>query len=157
ARGTSASRAGSSGSAPDAPRQRRTRPVPLGGLVQVREPGGEILPKTSPQVPAAHVPLHLPQRSPTVNMEALSIQSQVTGSLQQITQTQQSLTTATQQHQAPVSKQYNSPQALYSPENVQEVLRQQTSPTHVPTLKPTVSPAAADAAKALRKVRQVYH
>ncbi|XP_047469391.1 LIM domain-binding protein 3-like isoform X4 [Penaeus chinensis] len=94
----------------------------------------------------------LPQRSPTVNMEALSIQSQVTGSLQQITQTQQSLTTATQQHQAPVSKQYNSPQALYSPENVQEVLRQQTSPTHVPTLKPTVSPAAADAAKALRKV-----
>ncbi|XP_037780658.1 LIM domain-binding protein 3-like [Penaeus monodon] len=157
---------------------------------------------------------HLPQRSPTVSMEALSIQSQpyrtlplvqpsakarsdmgigsishlkmqddhisgdkqpqlaphsqalaakakhdelvmkqkVTGSLQQITQTQQSLTTATQQHQAPVSKQYNSPQALYSPENVQEVLRQQTSPTHVPTLKPTVSPAAADAAKALRKV-----
>ncbi|XP_042860091.1 LIM domain-binding protein 3-like isoform X5 [Penaeus japonicus] len=95
---------------------------------------------------------HLPQRNPTVSMEALSIQSQVTGSLQQITQTQQSLTTATQQHQAPVSKQYNSPQALYSPENVQEVLRQQTSPSHVPTLKPTVSPAAADAAKALRKV-----
>lgn len=84
---------------------------------------------------------HLPQRSPTVNMEALSIQSQVTGSLQQITQTQQSLTTATQQHQAPVSKQYNSPQALYSPENVQEVLRQQTSPTHVPTLKPSPIPA----------------
>lgn len=146
---------------------------------------------------------HLPQRSPTVNMEALSIQSQpyrtlplvqpsakarsdmgigsishlkmqddhisgdkqpqlaphsqalaakakhdelvmkqkVTGSLQQITQTQQSLTTATQQHQAPVSKQYNSPQALYSPENVQEVLRQQTSPTHVPTLKPSPTPA----------------
>ncbi|XP_047469389.1 LIM domain-binding protein 3-like isoform X2 [Penaeus chinensis] len=145
----------------------------------------------------------LPQRSPTVNMEALSIQSQpyrtlplvqpsakarsdmgigsishlkmqddhisgdkqpqlaphsqalaakakhdelvmkqkVTGSLQQITQTQQSLTTATQQHQAPVSKQYNSPQALYSPENVQEVLRQQTSPTHVPTLKPSPTPA----------------
>ncbi|ROT85093.1 hypothetical protein C7M84_021326 [Penaeus vannamei] len=64
----------------------------------------------------------------------------VTGSLQQITQTQQSLTTATQQHQAPVSKQYNSPQALYSPENVQEVLRQQTSPTHVPTLKPVNKP-----------------
>ncbi|XP_042860089.1 LIM domain-binding protein 3-like isoform X3 [Penaeus japonicus] len=146
---------------------------------------------------------HLPQRNPTVSMEALSIQSQpyrtlplvqpsakartdmgigsishlkmqddhisgdkqpqlaphsqalaakakhdelvmkqkVTGSLQQITQTQQSLTTATQQHQAPVSKQYNSPQALYSPENVQEVLRQQTSPSHVPTLKPSPTPA----------------
>nr|XP_027223120.1 uncharacterized protein LOC113815247 [Penaeus vannamei] len=89
--------------------------------------------------------------------DELVMKQKVTGSLQQITQTQQSLTTATQQHQAPVSKQYNSPQALYSPENVQEVLRQQTSPTHVPTLKPTVSPAAADAAKALRKVRQVYH
>ncbi|XP_063587298.1 LIM domain-binding protein 3-like isoform X4 [Penaeus indicus] len=84
--------------------------------------------------------------------DELVMKQKVTGSLQQITQTQQSLTTATQQHQAPVSKQYNSPQALYSPENVQEVLRQQTSPTHVPTLKPTVSPAAADAAKALRKV-----
>ncbi|XP_042860090.1 LIM domain-binding protein 3-like isoform X4 [Penaeus japonicus] len=84
--------------------------------------------------------------------DELVMKQKVTGSLQQITQTQQSLTTATQQHQAPVSKQYNSPQALYSPENVQEVLRQQTSPSHVPTLKPTVSPAAADAAKALRKV-----
>lgn len=72
--------------------------------------------------------------------DELVMKQKVTGSLQQITQTQQSLTTATQQHQAPVSKQYNSPQALYSPENVQEVLRQQTSPTHVPTLKPVNKP-----------------
>nr|XP_045609526.1 PDZ and LIM domain protein 3-like isoform X6 [Procambarus clarkii] len=83
-----------------------------------------------------------PQIQPTTNMETLSIQSQVTGTLQQIQQTQQSLTTATQATNTNlVNKQYNSPLPLYSQENLQEAMRMQASPTHTPTINPSPFPA----------------
>ncbi|XP_069941427.1 LIM domain-binding protein 3 isoform X2 [Cherax quadricarinatus] len=67
--------------------------------------------------------------------------------------TQQTLTTATQASNATlVNKQYNSPIALYSQENVQEAMRTQPSPAHTPSINPAASSAAADAAKAIRKV-----
>ncbi|XP_069941432.1 PDZ and LIM domain protein 3 isoform X7 [Cherax quadricarinatus] len=84
-----------------------------------------------------------PPKQPATNMETLSIQSQ----------TQQTLTTATQASNATlVNKQYNSPIALYSQENVQEAMRTQPSPAHTPSINPAASSAAADAAKAIRKV-----
>nr|XP_045609527.1 PDZ and LIM domain protein 3-like isoform X7 [Procambarus clarkii] len=73
-----------------------------------------------------------PQIQPTTNMETLSIQSQ----------TQQSLTTATQATNTNlVNKQYNSPLPLYSQENLQEAMRMQASPTHTPTINPSPFPA----------------
>ncbi|XP_042229992.1 LIM domain-binding protein 3-like isoform X5 [Homarus americanus] len=85
--------------------------------------------------------------------DEIIMKQKVTGTLQQIQQTQQSLTTATQaSNPTLVTKQYNSPLPLYSQENVQEAMRMQTSPSHTPTINPVASSAAADAAKALRKV-----
>ncbi|XP_042229995.1 LIM domain-binding protein 3-like isoform X6 [Homarus americanus] len=129
--------------------------VPLPGITsnttaRPENPAVRSLPKTQFVLKSD---LPRPQKQPTNNMETLSIQSQVTGTLQQIQQTQQSLTTATQaSNPTLVTKQYNSPLPLYSQENVQEAMRMQTSPSHTPTINPVASSAAADAAKALRKV-----
>ncbi|KAK8747446.1 hypothetical protein OTU49_016813 [Cherax quadricarinatus] len=55
--------------------------------------------------------------------------------------TQQTLTTATQASNATlVNKQYNSPIALYSQENVQEAMRTQPSPAHTPSINPVNKP-----------------
>ncbi|XP_069941433.1 PDZ and LIM domain protein 3 isoform X8 [Cherax quadricarinatus] len=101
----------------------------------------------TPSVPVSSV--HpLPGAAPNT-----SARPEVTGTLQQIQQTQQTLTTATQASNATlVNKQYNSPIALYSQENVQEAMRTQPSPAHTPSINPAASSAAADAAKAIRKV-----
>ncbi|XP_042230006.1 PDZ and LIM domain protein 3-like isoform X8 [Homarus americanus] len=106
----------------------------------------------SPVQPPVSVPVSggVPLPGITSNTTA---RPEVTGTLQQIQQTQQSLTTATQaSNPTLVTKQYNSPLPLYSQENVQEAMRMQTSPSHTPTINPVASSAAADAAKALRKV-----
>ncbi|XP_042230002.1 LIM domain-binding protein 3-like isoform X7 [Homarus americanus] len=119
--------------------------VPLPGITsnttaRPENPAVRSLPKTQFVLKSD---LPRPQKQPTNNMETLSIQSQ----------TQQSLTTATQaSNPTLVTKQYNSPLPLYSQENVQEAMRMQTSPSHTPTINPVASSAAADAAKALRKV-----
>ncbi|KAK8747443.1 hypothetical protein OTU49_016813 [Cherax quadricarinatus] len=56
-------------------------------------------------------------------------------------ETQQTLTTATQASNATlVNKQYNSPIALYSQENVQEAMRTQPSPAHTPSINPVNKP-----------------
>ncbi|KAK8747438.1 hypothetical protein OTU49_016813 [Cherax quadricarinatus] len=73
--------------------------------------------------------------------DELIMKQKVTGTLQQIQQTQQTLTTATQASNATlVNKQYNSPIALYSQENVQEAMRTQPSPAHTPSINPVNKP-----------------
>ncbi|XP_066967663.1 PDZ and LIM domain protein 1-like isoform X15 [Macrobrachium rosenbergii] len=82
---------------------------------------------------------------------------EVTGSLQQIQQNQNSANSARLPSPNPelINRQYNSPLPLYSAENVQEAMMPQVSPSHTPTIKPAPTPssaAAAEAAKALRKL-----
>ncbi|XP_066967661.1 PDZ and LIM domain protein 1-like isoform X13 [Macrobrachium rosenbergii] len=117
-------------------------------------PAVRSLPKTTFVHKASFLP---PQKKPLANMETLSIQSQVTGSLQQIQQNQNSANSARLPSPNPelINRQYNSPLPLYSAENVQEAMMPQVSPSHTPTIKPAPTPssaAAAEAAKALRKL-----
>ncbi|XP_064106114.1 LIM domain-binding protein 3-like isoform X7 [Macrobrachium nipponense] len=118
-------------------------------------PAVRSLPKTTFVHKASFLP---PQKKPLANMETLSIQSQVTGSLQQIQQNQNPANSARLPSPNPelINRQYNSPLPLYSAENVQEAMMPQVSPSHTPTIKPAPTPsssaAAAEASKALRKL-----
>ncbi|XP_066967662.1 PDZ and LIM domain protein 1-like isoform X14 [Macrobrachium rosenbergii] len=103
-------------------------------------PAVRSLPKTTFVHKASFLP---PQKKPLANMETLSIQSQVTGSLQQIQQNQNSANSARLPSPNPelINRQYNSPLPLYSAENVQEAMMPQVSPSHTPTIKPSPIPA----------------
>ncbi|XP_068233215.1 PDZ and LIM domain protein 3-like isoform X4 [Palaemon carinicauda] len=88
--------------------------------------------------------------------DEIVMRQKVTGSLQQIQQNQlPNSARLPSPNPELINRQYNTPISLYSPENVQEAMKAQVSPTHTPTINPVPTPssaAAAEAAKALRKL-----
>ncbi|KAK8389019.1 hypothetical protein O3P69_020771 [Scylla paramamosain] len=103
--------------------------VPLPGianptLARSENPAVKALPKTQFSLKTHFAKQQKPQ--PT-NLDTLSIQTQVTGTLQHIQQAQNTAAATPQLPPGIQVKQYNTPLPLYSQENVQEAIKMQAS------------------------------